>query len=122
MDDLRKTLSNFLEIIDYLGNREEFVEKLLNSIYLQSLNDLIQTLSNEKREIVLQSLESVKSPELLSKAVNLNFDQQKVNQSLINNTQKIFTEYLQTIEEDLTEDQKVKLKQYFSSKASSKMA
>lgn len=115
MNDLKSFLNNFLEIINYTDDRDEFVNKLIQAIYSETLETLIQTLPQDRQLIIKQSFESAKTPDLLQQAVNTTFDQKLFNDTFQKTSQKLFTEYLETIDEALTEDQKMRLKQYSSS-------
>ena len=115
MNDLKHFFADFLNIINYPDDKKEFTNKFLNTIYLETIGELIKTLPQDKQELISQTLQSAKTPELLQQAVNNTFDQTLFNKTLQNTSQKVFNEYLQTIDTALTPDQKVKLQQYFAS-------
>lgn len=122
MNDLRDFLNKFLDTINYPDDKQEFINKLLSVIYLETIDNLIQTLPSERQALVTQAFQGAKTPDFLQQTVGNIFDPALFNDTLQSTSQKVFNEYLQTIETVLTQDQKVKLQQYFSSKTSSKMA
>jgi len=114
MNDLKVFLINFLDTINYPDEKQEFINKFLSAIYLETIEELIKTLPQQKQNLINQTLESAKTPALLQQAVNNTFDQTLLNKTLQSKSQKLFAEYLETINETLTEEQKNKLQEYFT--------
>lgn len=115
MNDLKASLQNFLETIEYPDNKEEFINKLISTMYLETLDELLNTLPQDKREALKQQFTSVSTPEAMQEIVNNNFDQKTFEEALKRNSRKIFTEYVDTISPTLSEEQRVKLQAYLSS-------
>ena|SRR3989344_8933650 len=115
MNDLRIFLSNFLNTINYPESKEDFINKFLSAIYLETIDELIKTLPQDKQALISQKLESAKTPEFLQQVVNNNFDQNLFNKTLQKTSERLFREYLETINETLTDEQKDKLQEYFAS-------
>jgi hypothetical protein len=111
--EIRKILTTILEIIDYPENKEEFINKLTSSICLETLNQLLVSLPEEKQTQIKDQLKNIQTADAFEQIINSNFDQNLFQETVKITTQKIFTEYLQTIEDVLTEEQKIKLDNFF---------
>ena len=109
MNDIRSFFNTFLQTINYPDNKDEFIENMVKIIYLETINELIETLPQDKQPLIIQSLESANTPELLLKLVNSTFNQDVFNKTLTDKTTTVFTEYLQTIDNSITETQKIEL-------------
>lgn len=115
MDDIKLLLNNFLEIINYPDNREDFINKFISNSYLESVEVELTKLPADKQVEVNNQLKIAVTFHELQKIVNENFDQKEFEETLKLTTQKLFTEYLQLIDADLSEEQKNKLVGVFSS-------
>jgi hypothetical protein len=117
MNDLKTFLSNFLDTINYPDNKEEFINKLLSAIYLDAVDESLKTLPAEKQTEIRDKFKTATTPEAIQEVVNTSFDQNLFQQALQKSSQKLFSEYLQTIDDVLSDEQKTKLQGYFSSVA-----
>ena len=115
MNEFKLFLNNFLDLINYPDDKQEFINKFLSAIYLETIEELIKTLPQDKQAVISQTLESAKTPEFLQQFVKTHFDQTIFNQTLQKTSQKLFSEYIETISDTLSEEQKDKLSEYFSS-------
>lgn len=115
MNDLRTFISNFLDIINYPDNKEEFTDKLISTIYIDAIDKSLKTVSQDKQKEIQEKLKTATTPEAIQEVVSTNFDQDLFRQTLQKSSQTVFADYLQTIEDTLSEEQKAKLQQYFSS-------
>jgi len=115
MNDLKTFLSNFLDTINYPDNKEEFINKLLSAIYIDALDESLKSLPQDKQTEIQEKFKTAITPEAVQAVVAESFDQKVFEQTLQKSSQKLFSEYLQTIDDVLSEEQKVKLDQYFAS-------
>lgn len=115
MDSLNFFLNNFLDIINYPDGKDEFRNKFINAAYLKAIDDLIANLSSDKQEDIRVKIKTVTSPEMLQDIVSSNFEKNSFEQALKASSQKLFIEYSQTIDDILTQDQKVKLQEFYNS-------
>lgn len=115
MNDLKTFLSSFLDIINYPDNKQEFINKLLSIIYLETVTELIKALPQDKRIKIEESFKTAITPELVQEVVSASFDKDIFEQALQQTSQKVFAEYLQTINGTLSDEQKAKLQEYFDS-------
>lgn len=113
MDELKNFISQFLEIINYQEDKIEFTNKFLSEVYLQAVDRLLKTLPADRQPLIIQHLESAKTPELLQQAVASQFDKSALESALQNTMQEMFADYLKTIEPALSDQQKTNLKNYF---------
>lgn len=118
MNDLKTFTSNFLDTINYPDNKEEFTNKLITAIYLDAIDEFLKTLPLEKQTEIQDKLKTATTSEVIQEVVNTSFDQTLFQQTLQKSSQTVFSDYLQTIEDTLSEEQKTKLQQYFSSQTS----
>jgi hypothetical protein len=117
MNDLKTFLSNFLDTINYPDNKEEFINNLLSAIYLDAVDESLKTLPQEKQTEIQEKFKTVTTPEAIQEVVSSNFDQNLFQQTLQKSSQKVFSEYLETIGDVLSVEQKTKLDEYFASQA-----
>lgn len=115
MNDIKTFLNNFLTAIDYPDDKEEFINNLTSAIYLETINVLLDLQSQEKKEQIKQQLSLATTPENLQEVVNNNFDKVVFENTIKDCSQKVFLDYLDTIDSSLTEEQKIKIQQYFAS-------
>ena len=115
MNELKNFILNFLEIIEYTGEKEEFIDKFTSIIYLDSVEALLKALPQEKQDLIKQQLSSAVSTEELMTVVNSNFDQKSFQDSVATTAKTVFGEYLEEIEDVLTGEQKTKLEDFFES-------
>lgn len=115
MNDLKNFLVNCLTIIDYRNDKEEFINRLSATIYLTTVNELLTSLPQEKQGFIKQQLSSAATPEELLEVVNGNFEKNIFEDELKKTSEKLFVEYIESIEPSLSEEQKTKLYKYFAS-------
>ena len=115
MNDLKTFLNNFLTTIDYPDDKEEFINKLTSAIYLDAVDETLKTLPQEKQAEIQEKLKTATTPEAIQEIVNASFDKNIFQQALQKSSQTVFADYLQTIEDTLSDEQKIKLQEYFAS-------
>jgi len=115
MNDLKTFLLNFLESIDYSESKEEFIDNFTSVIYLKSIETLLNTFPQDKQESIRGKLSSATSAEALMTVVNGNFDQKAFQDTARVTSEKVFNEYLDTIQDVLTDEQKSRLQQFLQS-------
>jgi len=115
MTDLRTFLQDFLTTIEYPDNKEEFIKNFLFFVYLRTIDGLLGILPPDKQSIIKLQLENSSSIESLQQIVKENFEQKSLEDSLKINSEKIFSDYVQMIQPDLSDEQKNRLQTYFSS-------
>lgn len=112
MIDLKTFLQNFLNTIDYPDDKEKFISKLLFAIYSASVDEAMNTLPQDKQTSIKQQLQTVPNFESLQQIINNNFDQSIFQEALKRNSEKVFSEYIDTIDPVLSGDQKSKLQAF----------
>lgn len=112
MKEYKAFFLKILEAIDFSENKEAFATEFLETIYLQSLLDLIKTLSNDKQEEI-KSQFSIKpdNQEKVSKMLKIYFTEDQMQQSLKNAAKDTFLKYIQAIDHTLSNTQKENLTQ-----------
>lgn len=114
MNDLRGFLTNFLTTIDYPDDKDEFINQLTSTIYLEAVSEVLKSEPQDKQDRIKQQLSSATTPEALLQVVDKNFDQETFQETLKTTSQKVFADYLETINPVLTDEQKTKLEQFFA--------
>jgi cysteinyl-tRNA synthetase len=110
MSNAKYILLKILEAIDYSDNREAFADEFLKNVRLQSLLNLVQSLSARKQTEIKQQLsENKDNPEKISSLLKEHFSQQELHQALENAAKDAVTQYIQTITPTLSMTQKEKL-------------
>lgn len=120
MNDLTIYLNNFLDVINYEGNREEFINKLLLMVYVDAIEDAMLNFPQGKQDVIKQQLSSVENLHQLQEIVN-NFESNVFQTSLKKTSQKVLSDYLKMIENTLTSEQIIKLQQFVASSSTHKI-
>lgn len=112
--DPKTILFQILDIIGYTDDKESFADKFIKSIYLQSFNDLFQTLPPEKQsEIQKQITEKSENPEKVIETLKGYFSETQIQEAIKNAAYEGLTQYINAIKDTLSADQKRDLGQAF---------
>lgn len=103
-------LLKILEIIGYEDDKEAFVNAFLVNIQLQALNALLAEVPPEKKSEIEKEITS-DSPDKYQ-VLQSHFTQEQIEKALNESADKAVQEYIESIDETLTEDQRQGLVAY----------
>ncbi len=109
----REILLKILEILEYEDDREAFVNAFLVNIQLQALNILLAGVSSEKKIKIEKEITS-DSPDKYQVLQN-HFTQEQIEKALNESADISVREYIESIDEKLTDDQQQGLVVYIES-------
>lgn len=109
MQDPRSFLSRILEIIEYTGDREKFVEDFLINIKLEAIINVINNKYPDKKDIFKQSIKELKTPEQVKEFIANNISEDDYVKEIEEVTPKAMNEYFRAIEPTLNDQQRVNL-------------
>ncbi len=96
-----------MDAIGYTDDKEKFADEFIKNIQLQSLSNLVQSLPVDKQDEVKQRLDNNSSnPEAFASILNGNFSQSEIQQSLQKSAQDMVSDYLQSINDSLSVEQR----------------
>jgi spermidine/putrescine-binding protein len=115
MNDAKSFMLKILDTIGYADDRENFSDEFIKNTNLQSLSNLIQTLPSDKQDEVKQKLtENSNNPEVVTSILTKYFSQPEIQQSLQKAAQDMMSDYLQSINNSLSIEQKDNLTKVFA--------
>ncbi len=110
MDNTKSILLKILDAIGYTDDKEKFAIEFIETIKLQSLSNLIKLLPVDKQLEAQQKLtENSNNPEIFANILNNYFNQSEMEQSLHKTAKDMFSDYLQSINDSLSVEQKQNL-------------
>jgi len=116
MDKLTNFIGGVLDIVNYEGDRQEFIDKFLSGIYLTAFNNLLENLSAEDRKVAIQMIKDESNVrDLLGTFMKDKLESSRVDKALTNSTQKILTEYLKDVSFSLSSKNRSELQKYVAS-------
>jgi Zn/Cd-binding protein ZinT len=98
-----------LEITEYKDDKKAFLEDFARITNSQALVELVQTLSEEKREEADAAIAGADSQEAFTKAVNTYFSDNQVKEALDNASAQAITQWIQSVAPTLNDEQKQNL-------------
>lgn len=110
-----KILSCVLRIIGYKDNKNTFIQKFISLCLSQSILEMLAKLPNEKQITLKNIISSQKDREEIFQTLQQYFPKNLYEKILTDTTQKLFTEYIDTVMPTLTVNQKNSLLLYLSS-------
>ena len=113
-DNSKINFYKILDIIEFSGNKEELYNKIVGLIYFNSLVDLIETLPEDKKEEAGKAILGTKDQEQADN-VKKYFSEEQITDALKKSSEKIFSEYYNSIKTTLSESQLTQLNNYWSS-------
>ena len=113
MENLKNFFNTFLEAIEYDGNNDDFIKKFTSVVYAQAVSSLINGLSKEKKEEILESLSLITDGSVLHITLNDFFGEETLLETLNNSAQSVLREYLAAIYASLTEEQRFRVENIF---------
>ncbi len=115
MNDPETILLKILDVIGYSGDKEKFSTEFLENVNMQSISDLINSLSSDKQQEIKQKISLLQNdPKAAGDIIKTYFAEQQLNEALQNSFMNAVTEYIDTIEPTLSDSQKQNLASYFS--------
>lgn len=101
--DPKTLLIKILTVIGYEEDKDQFADRFLQNIRLQSLVDLLSTLPADRQEEVKAGLVSAAdNPEALAKTVTAYFPETQLREALEEAAKESITAYLQRISPTLS--------------------
>ena len=115
MNDPKPILIKILEIIDYAEDKEKFAAEFLQTISLQTLLGLINTLPQDKKDLPQQKIHGIENDAVkMQEELKNYFTQNQLEQAIENSAKNAVEEYIKTIEPTLSDSQKQNLTNYFN--------
>lgn len=112
MNDFKTVILNILETIGFSDNKETFIAEFLKNIHLQSLLDLVETLTTDKQEELRNQLSVISDDqEKVSETLKKYFSEDQMQQSLKNAARDAISKYIQSISHTLSDSQRESLAQ-----------
>lgn len=110
MNDYRAILIELLTAIDYNKDKSAFVEEFIKNLQLQSLNNLLLTLPQDKLDNMKQQLlSSSNDAQNSSKIIRSLFSEAQINSSIENASREAVTSYIESIRDVLSPEQEKKV-------------
>ena len=115
MDKLRNFIRQVLDIIEFEGNREKFVDDMIKAINLKAAHSLVESLSPEDQENVKEVAQTTEDfGGYLGKLLKNKLGSSKVDSTLKTLTQEVLVGYFKEISPSLSDEKKSKLKEYIN--------
>lgn len=113
MENLYGILLDILNIVDYEGDREEFVKHSTIIITADIIEQLMQQLPADQREVFETNIESALSnAENMDQLLNTYFERAIIEDVSKIALENFFKDYYTTVSPTLTEDQRTALAEY----------
>jgi hypothetical protein len=110
MNNFKELFEKILTIIGYKGNKEELYNQLLGICYLNAVDQLIESLSEENKEVVRKEIAGISDLNKLQETVSKYFSQDQLNEALKKASESVFREYIFAIKDTLSDFQVNELK------------
>ena len=115
MNDAKTILLKILDIISYSEDREKFTAEFFQTVSLQALLDLFNTLPQDKKDQFQQKIQGIENDAVqMQEELKKYFTQNQIEQTIETSARNAVTEYIKTIEPTLSDPQKQNLTNYFS--------
>lgn len=108
-------LTKVLSIIEYKDDKKIFIREFLILCLQQTIIELIKNLPKEQQSSLNKELLNQKDKEIISRVAQKYFPDGQFNNRLLIVTQKLFTDYIETVIPVLSGNQKNSLLFYLSS-------
>lgn len=112
--DTKVNFGKILDIICYKGDQEELYNNLLGLCYMNALANLIEGLSEDKREQAEREILQVKHQQQAD-SIKKYFSESQIDGALKKSSEKIFQDYYNSIKPSLSKAQVLKLNNYLGS-------
>lgn len=110
--DPKKQIIDILTIIDYQDSKEQFAEQFMIVCAGKSLDSIVESLPDEKKDQLRNKITSSQSSDGLLETLREYIPVEQLQSSITKTAGVLFQDYIQTILPVLTEDQKTKLQVY----------
>ncbi|OGH17974.1 MAG: hypothetical protein A3C22_00965 [Candidatus Levybacteria bacterium RIFCSPHIGHO2_02_FULL_37_10] len=115
MTDPKTIVFGILDIIGYSEDKEKFATEFLQTVSLQALLDLFNTLPQDKKDQFQQKIQGIENDAVqMQEELKKYFTQNQIEQTIETSARNAVTEYIKTIEPTLSDPQKQNLTNYFS--------
>lgn len=115
MTDPKEIIIKILEIIDFEEDKEEYAKKFIQVCEEQAILELLKGMSDEKREELAGRVTEENTDKENSKILKEYFSEKDYSQALESASERVFRDYLDTIEPTLSPEQKEKLEKFLDS-------
>jgi len=112
--DERKILLQVLTIIEYQGDKNAFIATFFTFLYLQTIEDLLDTLDPESRKELEQIIRNPSDEHALLSEINTYLSHEDFDKRLEHVTTTQFADYLETIYPTLSPQKQEQLTMYLS--------
>ena len=115
MTDPKTIVFGILDIIGYSEDKEKFATEFLQTVSLQALLDLFNTLPQDQKDKIQQQITNAgNNPQAIQEALKRYFTDLQLQDAVRTSAKNAVTEYIKTIEPTLSDPQKQNLTNYFS--------
>lgn len=112
--NFRNTLLKILDIIEFSDDKSTFVDEFLRNVQLQSLDNLIQSLPEDKQKEIRQNLSrNSDNPKKVAEILKMHFTEAQMQKALETVSKTAIETYFKTINETLSPAQKNNLASFF---------
>ena len=108
METEKNLLRKILDAIDFKGDKEAFIQKLLSLIYTQAFTELLSLLPEEQQQEMADVLEK-NTPMQFLERLQGQLNEEQIKNAFQKATEETIADYLETIDPKLTDEQRKKL-------------
>lgn len=114
---MKDTFLKILELIHYEGDKEDWVNKALATINLNSFNKLVSSLPEEKQKEMEQNLQGENAIQKIPQVLAEYFSSEQIQEQIEKSSIEFIEKYLEEVFPQLPEDQQKSVEEYFNSVA-----
>ena len=110
----KEVLLKILEAINYIDDKEAFINQFATNIYFQSLIDLIQSMPTSDQEKIKQEMSAIdNSPAEIDETINRYFTEEQREKALELTAKNAMVNYISAIQNTLSPSQEQNLLSFF---------
>jgi len=110
--DLKQILMHILTIIDYQEDKDAYAAQFIHLCEQQALFEVLKTLPEPKQHGLAQKMRRVTTQQRVNEMLFEFITPEVYSQVLSSVSQKVFSDLLQVLLQDMSADQKMKLQSY----------
>lgn len=114
MEKYKAIILEILNIVSFSEDKEVFANKFVETVNLQSLNELVKTLPEDKKSSLKEQIEkNLNDAQKISELLKSYFSEEQAVKAIQNSSRDMLIEYIESIKNTLSEEQRKKLIQAF---------
>lgn len=108
----KNILQQILTAIDYKGDTNKFIFEYLRNIYLETMFSLIKTLPQDQQDKIAAEIQTnANDADKIQSILNTKFSNEQIQKILEEISKKTTVQFIESINDSLSQDQKQKLQQ-----------